>query len=143
MPVNGYTVGRDVSIDLISPAGPLRFSVRTGFSAKQETTDIRVKRADGITDHLVLPDGWTGSFDYERGNPVLDTYFANLEDQYYAGLNIQAISMTETITEPNGSLSQFRYERVVLKYADAGAKSGDQTVKQKIEWMASRRRQIA
>lgn len=143
MPANGYSVGRDVAVDIIAPSGlPLRLRVRTGFSSKQETNDIKVKRADGGVDHLVIPDGWTGSLDYERGSSDLDDYFAALESTYFAGGSYGPTSITETITNPDSSISQYRYTNVALKYDDAGAKTGDNTIKQKVTWMASRRIRI-
>lgn len=143
MPANGYSVGRDISLDIIGPNGPLRFPVRTGFQAQQQTSDLKVRRADGIVDHVILPDGWSGSFDFERTGPQLDNYFAGQEDKYFNGQNLDVVSITETVQEPDGSLSQWRYTRCVLQYADAGAKSGGDTVKQKVNWMASRRIKIA
>ncbi len=140
MPMNGYSVGRDVALTLNDPIlGVLRFAIRTGFSAKQETNDIKVKRLDGIVDHLVLPDGWTGTFDFERRNGSLDDYIASREADYYQGVNSQTLKLTETITNSDGTISQYRYTGLVLKYEDAGSWTGDQTVKQKVSWMASRR----
>lgn len=143
MPVNGYTVGKDVSIDITGPNGPVRFSVKTGFSAKQDTNDTKVKRLDGVTDHVLTYDGWTGTLDFERQSSALDDYFAQQEANYFAGVNSLPISITETTTEADGSVSQFRYTSVVLKYDDSGSKTGDATVKQKVSWMASRRIKVA
>lgn len=139
MPVNGYTVGRDVVVDIIGPAGPLRFSVRTGFSAKANMKSQTVDRADGIIDHLEMPGGWTGTFDFERAGAQIDDYFAETEAAFYRGENLRNGSITETITEPDGSISQYRYQGVAMKYDDAGEKGGTATVKQKISWSASRR----
>lgn len=143
MPVNGYSVGKDVSLDITSPAGPVRWKVRTGWSAKPKHGDIEVKRLDGVVDHLYLPQGWLLNFDLERQGPELDAYFATAEANYYAGLNNGTISVTETITEPNGAVSQFRYTNVVLKPDDLGDWKGDGTVKQKVSGMASRRIKVA
>lgn len=143
MPANGFNVGRDVSIDIIGPSGPLRVPIRTGFTSKQETNSIKIKAADGNIYLAELPDGWSGTLDYERASSTLDDYFALLEQNYYSGLNLQSLSITETITEVNGAITQYRYTQVVLKYDDAGAKAGDQTIKQKVAWMASRRLKIA
>ncbi len=143
MPVNGYNVGRDVSVDIVgTTTGVLRFRVRTGFEAKQKTVDIEVKRLDGIVDHIIMPSGWMGSFDYERGGDDLDSYFAGLENSYYSGLTTEGVNITQSITNPNGTLSQYRFTRAVLKYDDAGKWEGDKTVKQKISWMASRRLKV-
>lgn len=143
MPANGYTVGRDVVVDITTPLGPVNFQVRTGFMKKQETNDIKVKRADGITDYLFLPDGWSGTLDYERQDSQIDDYFAGLEQAYYVGINLGSATITETIQETNGNLSQYRYEGCVFKLDDAGSSGGDETIKQKIGWSASRRKKVS
>jgi hypothetical protein len=143
MAVNGYVVGRDVTLDITTQAGILRPSIRTNFGAKQETAAIQVKRADGVVDFLELPGGWSGSFDYERQDSTLDDFFASLEDTYYSGGNLGAVQITETIQEAAGNVTQYRYDGVVLKYDDAGPREGDKTIKQKISFKASRRRKVA
>lgn len=144
MPVNGYTVGRDVTVTMVTSLGTVSsFSVRTGFSKRQETNDIKVKRADGIVDHLSIPDGWSGTLDYERAGPELDDYIANLETAYYAGTNIASGSIVETITENDGSVSQYTYTGVQMKLSDGGSQTGDNTIKQKLDWVASRRKKTA
>lgn len=142
MPVNGFTVGRDVSLDLITQSGPLRFSLLTGFAARQETVDIKVKGLDGLIRNLMLPDGWQGTFDYERQNGQLEDYFCKQENDYFTGVDLQVATITETIKEPNGTISQYRYEGVVLKLDDSGDIKGDTTVKQRVSWMASRRKKV-
>lgn len=139
MPAQGYTIGKDVAVDIIGPNGPKRFAVRTGFDSKQETNSIRVKRADGLTDFLELPDGWSGSFDFERSGGEIDAYFAELEELYYHGEDWGSVTITETITERGGQVSQYRYTGVALKYSSAGTKAGGDTVKQKVDFMAQRR----
>ena len=133
------------SLDVVSQktGGVIRFPIRTGFSKKQETNDIKVKRADGVTDNLVIPDGWTGTLDFERASSALDDYFANMEADYYNGKNNDVLSITETIVEANGAVTQYRFTAVALKYSDAGSWQGDSTVKQKVDWMASKRLKIA
>lgn len=143
MPVNGFTVGRDVSVDIITSSGPLRFGLITGFSSRQEAVDIKVKGMDGLIRNLYLPDGWQGSFDYERTNGALVKYFCKQENDYFTGVDLQVASITETIREPDGTISQTRFEGVVMKLDDAGDVKGDATVKQKVTWMASRRKSVA
>lgn len=143
MPMNGFSVGRDVSLSIVTAAGPLRLSLITGFSAKPNTAETRVKGLDGITRFLRFPDGWAGSFDVERQDSTVDDYFAQLEANYFAGINEQSATITETITEPNGGVSQWRYLGVLLKLDDAGSWGGDQTVKQKLSFMAARRIKLA
>lgn len=143
MPTNFFTTGRDIALDITTPDGPLRFSLITGFSSKPDITDQKVKGLDGITRHARFPDGWTGQFMVTRQDATIDNYFAQLEANYYAGLNEKPATITETITEPNGSVSQYRYLQVLLKLDDAGDYKGDKTVEQKVSFVASRRVKVS
>lgn len=143
MPVNGFSVGRDVSLDIVGPSGPLRFNLITKFTSKQEVKSNAVKGIDGITRPVRFFDGWSGSFDIERQDSTVDDYFSGLEANYYAGLNETAVTITETITEVSGAITQYRYVGVLLKLDDAGDYAGDSTVKQKISFIASRRVKVA
>lgn len=143
MPLNGFSVGRDVSLDIIGPAGPLRFNLVTGFNSKPDITDQKIKGLDGITRHVRFPDGWSGAFDVTRSDSTIDDYFAQIEANYYAGLNEQPCTITETITEVSGAVTQYRYLQVLLKLDDAGQWQGDQTVKQKVSFVAARRVKVS
>jgi hypothetical protein len=142
MAVNGLSIGKDVRIDLVTATGALDLGKGTGFMAKQEQIESKVKFLDGSTRVVVIPDGWSGTLDYERMGPQLDNYFADREAAYEAGTIDERIFLTQTIAEPDGSITQFRYESVVLKYDDAGSWAGESTVKQKVSWTAGRRRRV-
>lgn len=143
MPNNSFSVGRDVSLDIITPSGPLRLTLITKFSSKQESKTQMVKGLDGISRPVRFFDGWSGTFDLERQDSTVDDYFAKLEENYYSGLNEAGVTITETITEVSGAVTQYRYLGVLLKLDDAGDKAGDSTVKQKLSFMASRRVKVA
>lgn len=143
MPINSFSVGRDLSLDIVGPNGPISLSLITGWNAKPDYAEIRIKGLDGITRPVRFPDGWSGSFAIERQDGTIDSYFAQLEDNYYAGLDEQSVTITETIQEADGSISQFRYEGVLLKLDDGGEWAGDKTVTMRVSFIASRRRQVA
>lgn len=143
MPVNGFTIGRDVSLVINSPEGIQRFSLITGFSSKPMTTDAKVKGLDGVTRHVIFYDGWQGNFDLERQDDTLEAYWAKLEDDFYSGLAQVAATITETIAEVDGSVVQYRYDGVIFKLDDAGDKKGDKTVGQKLSFVCSRRIKVA
>lgn len=142
MPQNGYSVGRDISLNVMTPSGQLVINRITGFDCKQETSKTKVKRLDGINDSLRFFEGWSGSFSVERADSIVEDYFVQLEENYYAGLNEQPATILETITNPDGSTSQYRYERVILSLDDAGNWQGDATVKIKVSFEAARKRQV-
>lgn len=141
--MNDFSIGRDISVDIFGQVnGVVKPDLVLGFDRKQLSTKVTIKGMDGITRYLELPDGWEGSIEIARKNNTMDDYFASLEAQYYAGKNTQPAIITETISEPDGSISQYRYEGVYFKYDDAGAWKGDSDVKQKLSWCASKRRKV-
>jgi hypothetical protein len=143
MPLNGYSVGRDHSLCIVGPNGPIAFNQITSFQSKPDTTDKKIKGLDGITRHLRFPDGWSGSFDIERQDSTLDDYWAQVEANYYAGVNERPISITETIQEVSGAITQYRYLDVLLTPDDTGSWKGDDSVKQKLKFVASRRIKVS
>lgn len=143
MPMNGFSIGRDVTLTIVTSSGPLNLSLITEFQSKPDTTTQKVKGLDGITRPLRFFDGWSGKFMVDRQDATVDSYFAQLESDYYAGVNEQPASLTETITEVDGSVSQFRYLNVLLTLDDAGGWKSDATVKQTLSFMAARRLQVS
>jgi hypothetical protein len=139
MPINGFSAGRDIAVNIQTPTGPLELSLVTKFTSKPENTDVKVKGMDGRTRNLRFPNGWSGSFEIERQDSTVDDYFALDEASYYAGVNIQSSTITETITDPDGSVSQYQFVGVMFKLDDAGSWEGDKTVKQKISFVAEQR----
>lgn len=142
MPINDFTVGRDVTLNIVTPSGALNVSLITDFQSKQETVDQKIKGLDGVTRPLRFYDSWTGSFIVERQDSTLDDYFSQSEANFYAGVSEGPVSITETIQERSGALSQYRYVGVLMKYDDAGAFRGDASVKQSVSFFAARRLKI-
>ena len=143
MPINGFTVGRDVTIAINLPNGPVAFSNVTDFHAKQITKGIESKGIDGIDRFGEIPSGWEGGIEIDRADANMDAAFSYLEGLYYQGVNVPASQITETITEPQGGLTQWRYIGVAFKYDDHGSFKGDAKVAQKLSWKASQRIRVA
>lgn len=142
MPLNGFSIGRDVTLNIDTSTGTLSLSLITGFNSRQEVVKKKVKGLDGKTRPLKFPDGWAGRFEIEREDATLDKYIAQEEANYYAGEDNPNITITETITEADGSVSQFQYKGCTLTLSDAGDWKGDDTVKQTLEFEAIQRIQL-
>ncbi|ADE12136.1 hypothetical protein [Sideroxydans lithotrophicus] len=142
MPQNGYSIGRDVSLAVTTSNGPLTINKITGFNTKQETSKQKVKRLDGVTDTLRFFDGWSGSFEVERADSLVEDYFVQLEANYFAGISEIPATILETISNPDGSTSQYRYEHVIMSLDDAGDWKGDASVKIKVSFEASRKKTV-
>lgn len=143
MPVNSFSVGRDLTFALVGPYGTVTVPGVTDYSTKPMFTDLKHKGLDGVVRHGQIPDGWELSIKLERQDPTLDRLFARLEADYYAGVNVQGGTLVETIAEKDGSVSQYRYEGVVLKLDGAGDFKGDSFVSLGLTGYASRRIQVA
>jgi len=142
MPVNNFTTGRDVSLVIQLPTGPLTL-VLTDFSADPKVTNLESKPLSGIKQHAYIPDGWNISFKVDRMDTAADDFWANFEAQYYAGANQLAGTIYETIAEANGSVSQWRFIGVIVKLDKAGDFSGDKKVEQSFSGMASQRIRVS
>lgn len=142
MPVNGFNIGKDVAIDVNMPNGPVRFSNVTDFQSKQMTTRIESKGIDGINRFGEIPGGWDGTIEIDRADANMDQTIAFMEALYYLGSNVPSSTITETITETDGSITQWQYIGVAFKLDDHGSWKGDAKVTQKLSWVASQRLQI-
>lgn len=144
MPSNSFNVGKDVTLQVVTPQGPLNLPVTTtGFESKPQYSKLRSKGLDGINRGANIPDGWEGSITLDRSNSVVDDFFAAQEAGYYAGQNVLNATITETIQEISGAISQYRYTGVCLSFDEAGSKKGDQLIAQTIGFYASQRIKVA
>lgn len=140
MPQQGFSIGRDITVAVILPGGTtLRLGKVTSFDPKQITSDEQIKGLDGIVDHLRFYEGWMGTIKMSRRSPDLDNYFANVEANYWTGQDEPPATVQCTIKEPDGSVSQWRYEKVLLKYDDPGMWEADKAVNQTISFVATKR----
>lgn len=144
MPVGGQTVGRDISLVVVTSRGTLNIppAAITGFSSAPNNGVDKRKGFDGKTRTLISPGDWQGSLDIDRFNSAIEDYWAQIEADYYAGLDTAYGTIQETIQEPNGSITQYRYEDMALDLKDLGSKTADQAVTIKLDFHASRRTKI-
>jgi hypothetical protein len=137
-----FSIGRDTQLVVMGPTGRVDISHVTTFESRQITTAIRVARIDGTHLGAELPKGWEGSFEVERGTSALDDFIAAVEQNFYNGSTTQSGSMYQYITESDSSTSTYQFDGVVFKLASAGIWKGDTSVKQKLEFFATRKRRI-
>ena len=123
-------------------SGRLDISHVTAFESRQITNPIRVSCLDGTQLGAELPKGWEGSFEVERGSSALDDFISSMEQDFYTGGGTTPGTMYQYITEVDSSTSTYQFDGVVFKLASAGSWKGDSSVKQKLEFYATRKRRI-
>lgn len=134
-----YNTGRDVSVDIAGPNGIITLSIVTDFNSHQMVSKLKSAGLDGVTRYYNVPDGWGGSISLDRANRNLDDLITLYENAYYQGSVFVYGSITETIQEVDGSISQWRFTNVVFSCSDAGNWRKDSNVTPKLDWEASRR----
>jgi hypothetical protein len=137
-----FSIGRDTQLVVMGPKGRVDISHVTSFESRQLTSPVRVNRLDGTQLGAELPKGWEGSFEVERGTPALDDFISSVEQDFYNGASAQSGTMYQYITEIDSSVSTYQFDGVVFKLASAGVWKGDASVKQKLEFFATRKRRI-
>lgn len=142
MSYTAFSIGRDTQLVVMGPLGRVDLTHVTGFESHQLTQSVRVSRLDGSHLGAELPKGWEGSFEVERGNSVVDDFIAAAEQQYYNGGTASPGTMYQYITETDGSTSTYQYDGVAFRLVNAGIWKGDASVKQKLEFFATRRQRI-
>lgn len=142
MSFTSFSLGRDTQLVVIGSSGRVDLSHVTSFEARQMTQSIRISRLDGMALGTELPKGWEGTFELERGNSAVDDFIASTEQEYFNGSIPAPGTMYQYVTEPDGSVSTYQYDTVTFKLLSAGQWKGDSSVKQKLEFFASRRRRI-
>lgn len=142
MSLTAFSIGRDTQLVIMGPNGRVDLTHVTGFESRQVTASVRVSRLDGTQLGTELPKGWEGSFEVERGTSILDDFVIGLEQNFYNGTSIQTSTMYQYITEPDGSVSTYQFDGVVFKLSNAGTWKGDASVRQKLDFYASRKRRI-
>ncbi len=116
----------------------MRLPLITGWATEQETAEIESRPLNGARIRANIPDGWRGTITYDRTDGRMDRYFAFRERMFHAGGNLPPCTIVETITEADGSVSQYRYVDVSPTF-NAGQARTNEKVEQTISWTASRR----
>jgi hypothetical protein len=114
--VLNISIGRDVSVVLTVAGQTIDLQNVTGFEASPQYANLRVDRLDGMVLNAELPKGWTGRFALERANDNLDAFFAQAEALWLSGGKLQNGTITQAITEADGSTSRYQFTNCALKF---------------------------
>jgi hypothetical protein len=142
MPLNNFTVGKDIQLVIQTQNGPLQLAL-TDFGYKTRATTIHSKQLDGTAIEAYIPDGWDLSFKIDRMDTTADDFWATYEAAYYAGVNQLSGVIYETINEASGNISEWQFNGVVIKLDSGGDFSGDKKVEQTFSGFATQRVRVA
>lgn len=136
---DGLTSGQSATVNWTDINGNKQYAILESFTYKEDADIPDETAMDGITRHPKFFKGWSGGAVYQRGNNVLDQYFAQQERIYYNGGDQIDLTITLTIKELNGAISQYQFVSAVMTMEDGGSYNGTAIVKQSVMWKAKRR----
>lgn len=142
---NSFNIGRDgAQLTIVSSLfGTVTINGITGFQAKPAVVKLKSVDITGRIRHRTIPDGHELTFDVDRQDPTYEQYFAAREANFFAGLPPEAIFVTQTITNLDGSVSQYQYADMDLAPEDDGNWKGQDKVAQRFTAQAGRKIQLA
>jgi hypothetical protein len=143
MPVNSFSIGKDLTFKVVGPSGNITLNGVTDYTVKPMFTKLTHKGMDGTPQFAAIPDGWEITMKLDRQDPTVDNFFVALEASYFAGTNITGGTISETIQEVSGSVSSYQYTGVSLNYEDAGSWKGDSFVPITLVARASRKQAVS
>lgn len=144
MAIGNKTVGQDIRVVINTINGVL--NITPDLVGEFKFTPVSDWKdwlpVSGFKENAVLPNGHQGTISLIRKNPIIEKFWADFEAAYYQGQSLQYGSITETIKESDGSLTQWLYSNVIFKVNDFGTYKGNEFVMQEMEWRASSRIQL-
>jgi hypothetical protein len=142
MSLAGLTSGIDNKLSFIDLTGVKQFTYVESFTSKEDATVDKLVQMNGVITHPKFHMGWSGSFVLQRNSDFMDAYTATQEAAYYQGVGQIPMTITQTISESDGTTSQWQYTDVVITLDDAGQYSGTEIVKQRATFNAFRKNQL-
>lgn len=142
MSVFQFNTGVDTTLTIITQNGPLTVSILTSFDAKQMTTSLRSKDINGTNYFAEVPMGWESSFRVDKASDDIDAFFAALESDYYSGNTITGGTISQIVSNPDGSVSEYMFTGVAFKYDNAGDWAGDKKVEQQFSAKSDKRLKV-
>lgn len=140
MPQKGITLGPDCTITVRDANGEIiSSSVVQDFDSSPNVEKKSVPFLDGNVIPVSFQMGYKGNFNIVRQNATLDTYFALKEAAYYNKTDIPSVTITQSVVESDGSITQYQFTQCDLTLNDAGKYSNNSEVIQAVSYEAKRR----
>lgn len=145
MIAGGFNIGKEASLDLVHPKlGIIPFGLLTNFSSRPLKNRLQSTPITngGRSQFRIVYFGWEGAFEIDRSDGIPDALIALLEENFYNGEPETYFMITETISNPDGSIDQYRFRGVVIEPEDAGNWKADEKVMIKLNFAATLRQKV-
>ena len=136
MPNFSQSYGRDIRLDINLPhGGVLTLPEIIDYDIKPTNHTDSYVNISGRPTHNVIPQGGSGTINLKRVDSTIEDFQAAFEANFYAGAAQLKGTLTETISNPDGSVAQYQCQGVTLMVEDMGTWKGETAVSQNIKFM--------
>lgn len=135
MAAAGYSVGRDLTMVVVNQVtgAAVKWATLCKADFRQMTKQLEWKPLNGNIAFADLPGGWEVNLELDRSDGSVQDYFVLDENNYLSGGTTTTFYLQETITNPDGSVSQYRYINGAMKLSNAGSFAMDDKVSLKVD----------
>lgn len=138
MAINGLSVGRSWTANIFTQFGEFVIPTVISFNVHSNTETPVSTAVDGHIRYVSIPHGFSGTLQADRQNNAIEEYWLSYEKAYYDGLNLLPSTITQTIQEADGSITQLYAYGVMFHNPDFGNWMGTDIIKQSIAFNAER-----
>lgn len=133
-----FTVGPNCSVAIFQGGAELDIGLITqiNFDAKTRIDRREANLMSGFCFEIPFLKGWQGSISIQRTNANLDKFWANVENNYRAGLGYPSVNLIQTIRETDGSTTRFTFQGCMFYYEEAGNFRNEELVTQTLSFSA-------
>lgn len=145
MPVNGMNVGVDYTLSYYDGTSGALVNLGDVQDVKIVALkhDVKSMPYNSFPRYGYVSDGYKVDFSITRTGAALELFAVAAEKAFNAGQVQQPGYLNETITNPDGSITRFQYQNMVIFLTDHGNIQRDAVVKLTLEGYASTKVQIA
>lgn len=145
MPINGMNVGVDYSLLYFDGSSGALVDLGDVQDVKIIALkhDIKNMPYNNDPSYGYVDDGFKIDFSITRTGPAIENFMVQASANFRAGAVQKPGFLQQTINNPDGSISRYQYQKMVIFLTDHGNISRDAVVKLALEGYASRKVQIA
>lgn len=127
--------GRDIRLDINLPGGTvLTLPEIIDYHLTPKTHMDHFVLLNGRPVNNAIPQGGEGTIDLKRVDSTVENFQAQFEANFYSGAPQLKGTLTETINNPDGTVTQYQCQGVILLIEDMGQWKGETAVTQKIKF---------
>lgn len=145
MPVNGMSVGVDYSFTYYDGASGqlVNFGDIQNIVITELKHDVKNMPYNDDPSYGYVPDGFRIEFTVTRTGSNIEDFQVAKDNAFRNGQVQPPGFLNETVTDPDGTVHRYQYQKCVIFLTDHGNVSRDKAVTLKVEGYASRKIQIA